>query len=454
MRQSDRVDDLEGPGVVVATGVAYYALAQLMWQIDTQWGSAFWPAAGLTFAVLCRTRRSWWVPVLLVVAAAEGIANLQNDMTLRTSVLGAVANVIEPAIGATLFRRAVPSGRVSDLGALGRFVVCGALAGPAVGALVGGPLVVGGPNPPVERWLRWFVGDAVGVIAVAPVLLSMWRPGQRFLRRRGAELAAATAATVVVCVALIVPEGTASAVTPYLAVPLGLWAALRFGVAGAACASSLLAAVVHGATATGHGPFVTAGEANLVVAQVFVGAVALSALTVAVLNDAMRSQREREQALLHRALHDPLTGVANRAMLADRIEQEAPAGLLVIDLDGFKSVNDTYGHAVGDVVLCAVADRLTEVSRADDLVVRLGGDEFVVVLFGSPDIDAVDEVRERLTTALSEPVHVGGLEVPIRASIGSVVATPSSTPSELLAEADRVMYERKRSIDQTVARLE
>jgi diguanylate cyclase (GGDEF)-like protein/PAS domain S-box-containing protein len=168
-------------------------------------------------------------------------------------------------------------------------------------------------------------------------------------------------------------------------------------------------------------------------------------------------RRETEARLAHQALHDSLTGLPNRTLLFDRLAQAVRAAwrggpgvtVLYLDLDGFKAINDTRGHAVGDRVLAEVADRLSRILRPADTVARLGGDEFAVVAEGLPQ-DAASELAERVTDAITEPVQLFDAEgrateaLPIAASVG--MAHSSQAPLDvdgLLSAADAAMYRTK-----------
>ena len=165
------------------------------------------------------------------------------------------------------------------------------------------------------------------------------------------------------------------------------------------------------------------------------------------------TERHRaEIALQHQALHDALTGLPNRAFLNQRLtdvlgaaaESDEPVALALIDLDRFKNVNDTLGHAAGDVLLQHVAARLTGALRAGDLVARFGGDEFAVLLPATNVIEASEIVR-RILTALSLPCLVNGRSIEITGSIG-LAASPlhGRTAAALLRKADVAMYAAKR----------
>ncbi len=162
--------------------------------------------------------------------------------------------------------------------------------------------------------------------------------------------------------------------------------------------------------------------------------------------------RQLQASLAALALRDPLTGLANRRLfnelfeadLARRRRSGLPLAVAYIDLDDFKSVNDSYGHDAGDVVLCETAKRLQSIVRAADIVARLGGDEFVVVF--EPSYTTSDDLVDRITEALSVPVAVTDtIALGCPASIGSAdTRTAGYDSAALLAAADAAMYEAKR----------
>ena len=168
--------------------------------------------------------------------------------------------------------------------------------------------------------------------------------------------------------------------------------------------------------------------------------------------DDVTDRRRAESELTHQATHDALTGLPNRMLLEDRLQQacarlhdaSGSVSVLFIDLNGFKAVNDTYGHTIGDQVLVEVARRLRQVVRKVDTVARLGGDEFVAFCEALPDVE-VREVVQRIHDAIGIPLMIDGEAVRIGASIG-VEATrdPNATFDDLLARADQAMYREKR----------
>lgn len=159
-------------------------------------------------------------------------------------------------------------------------------------------------------------------------------------------------------------------------------------------------------------------------------------------------ERSLRAELLHRAMHDSLTGLANRASLLESIERDLAAGdfvaVVMLDLDGFKKTNDNLGHAAGDTLLVRIAERLEQQTRGVDLVARMGGDEFVILLRGVPDLATVGLVGEKIRQAFHEPFDVDGRPVEISASVGATGGHRSShTSDELLLEADLAAYSAK-----------
>ncbi|MEO6713893.1 MAG: diguanylate cyclase, partial [Mycobacteriales bacterium] len=162
--------------------------------------------------------------------------------------------------------------------------------------------------------------------------------------------------------------------------------------------------------------------------------------------------KRAEHDLAHRAVHDPLTGLANRVLFLDRLAQAVTQlerrpgsiAVLFIDLDHFKQVNDTYGHAAGDRLLVEVAARLTKASRRADTVARLGGDEFALLCDRLAEGEDVRIIGERLVRTLAAPFYEGGDELTVSASIGIVVNDdPYADVSLMIRTADEAMYTAK-----------
>ena len=182
------------------------------------------------------------------------------------------------------------------------------------------------------------------------------------------------------------------------------------------------------------------------IVSVAFSAVLLTAVVALRQMSALRDNSRLVERLDHAATHDPLTGLANRALFHRRLAEalgHGPVQVAVLDLDGFKEVNDSLGHEEGDVLLTTLADALRAGVRPGDTAARLGGDEFVLVMPGADRAEAT-RMAERITEALREPVTAHGREVHIRASIGIAGGRPGDAPDELVRRADAAMYAAKK----------
>ena len=168
--------------------------------------------------------------------------------------------------------------------------------------------------------------------------------------------------------------------------------------------------------------------------------------------------QQANEELQQRAFADPLTNLPNRLLFEDRLAHallrmernnhhkvKERAGVLFVDLDGFKPINDSFGHAAGDDILKSAAERLAAQARSSDTVARVGGDEFLVLLEDVHDVSACLAVARRILSALSEPFHLAGKTLQITCSIGVVVYPDHGGRDHLIAHADAAMYAAKRN---------
>jgi diguanylate cyclase (GGDEF)-like protein len=161
--------------------------------------------------------------------------------------------------------------------------------------------------------------------------------------------------------------------------------------------------------------------------------------------------RQHAADLTHRALHDSLTGLPNRELFCDRLEQAlgrarrrtVPLAVLFVDLDGFKAINDTHGHEVGDDILVEAAARLRALVRASDTVARYGGDEFTVLAEDVGDLETARQLGERIAEELGRP-YAGGLQLGASVGVAFAANPAATTPDGLIRRADHAMYRSKR----------
>lgn len=172
---------------------------------------------------------------------------------------------------------------------------------------------------------------------------------------------------------------------------------------------------------------------------------------VAVFSDiqALHSAEEKLRRITH---FDSLTELPNRAQLSQKLNQlvaesrrdDSLLAVVLLDLDGFKTINDRFGHALGDCVLVVVAQRLKQVARSSDMVARLGGDEFAMVLRGLPNMDEVERLAERILTLTATPLEIEGHRYEITTSVGlTLFPFDSADADTLLRHADQAMYQAK-----------
>jgi diguanylate cyclase (GGDEF)-like protein len=158
-----------------------------------------------------------------------------------------------------------------------------------------------------------------------------------------------------------------------------------------------------------------------------------------------------EDQLEHQATHDALTGLGNRKLFDELLvravfraeRSRRPLAVLYLDLDGFKDVNDAFGHQAGDRVLAETARRLESVVRPGDIVARLGGDEFVVLCESLATPDDAERIAARIVQALGRPIPVAAGAATVSASVGIAIGVPDESAASIVARADEAMYRTK-----------
>jgi diguanylate cyclase (GGDEF)-like protein len=417
--------------------------------------SAVWPPTGIALAAVLALGYRVWPAIFL----GAYLVNITTAGSVATSLGIATGNTLEAVIGAYLvdrfangrhafdraqdvFRLAVLAGMLSTVVSATFGVTSLSLAGFSSAADYG------------QVWLTWWLGDAVGVLIVAPVAL-LWYLEPRLRCSRRQLLEAIALLLGVICIGLIVfgnllPWHGGDYPIWFFCIPLLVWIAARFGQRETATATLLLSVVATWGTLRGFGPFVRASQhESLLLLQMFMGVMAMMAMA---LSASLFERKRLEAHLVHLADHDPLTDLlGRRGFHAELWRQLAKArrygvrgALLFLDLDDFKRVNDTLGHAAGDRVLSSMAALLRARLRDTDLLARLGGDEFAILLPHASDGQA-RAVAEQLLKAIRDHTSmIEGSPVAVSASIGiALFPDHGHSVEQLLAGADASMYRAK-----------
>jgi diguanylate cyclase (GGDEF)-like protein len=414
--------------------------------------SAVWPSTGIAIAALLIFGLRIW-PALF---AASFLVNITTAGTVATSLAIASGNTLE-ALAAAYLVIQFAGGRNTFQRSqnIFRFALLAAILATAISATLGSTMVVLSGLAPWPHYLTifctWWFGDAVGAIIVTPLVL-LWfeNPRLQWTRKQTVEL-------VFLYCGLFT---TASAVFgnglhafmrnypfEYLCFPFLIWAAFRFGRRTAATAVCALAVIATWGTLHGYGPFVRSSQnTSLVLLQSFM---AIVALTTMILAAESTEHRRAEEHVRHLADSDPLTGLANYRRLVEALDAEIkrynrsrnPFAILLLDMDGLKRLNDTYGHLVGSRALVRLADILRLHCREIDVAARYGGDEFVLVL---PEADAGAALH--VAQRISERLRSDGQHPQISVSIGvAVFPGDGGSLEELLSAADRALYANKQA---------
>lgn len=287
---------IPGPAIAAAVGLAYLGLSTyVIWLNDpVNAGAGYWPAAGLTLAALVLLPVRRWPWVIAAIVTAEIAGGALHDYPLAASGWWAAGNALEPLVAALLLRRVGHGGRLTPLPDLVWFLVAGVLVGPLLGAAIGS---VGTAVEYGDRWVdvfvKWWAGDGLGVLVVAPLLLCTLEPRSAPRSRREALLLTATV-LVVPTLAFRGWDHEWDIALPYLVLPLVMWASVRFGVRGAAVVGFAVAEMANLTNALELGPFGIRGDDGQAktILQVFLGSGLTAGLVIAVLVlDAVRRAR-------------------------------------------------------------------------------------------------------------------------------------------------------------------
>jgi len=249
-----------------------------------------------------------------------------------------------------------------------------------------------------------------------------------------------------------------AALLPYLILVGLIWAGMRFGTNAAATAGFVVVLGANVATSQGFGPFSARhGSVDAVTLQIFLAIALITSFVVAAMASDLADRNEVHRLLTDQATHDELTGLPNRVLFAQRLDDAVQTrrrtgqaiGVLLFNLDDFKKINDRYGHSTGDDTLSAVAQRLRRAVRRSDFLARLGGDEFVVLCADLAGRQHLRSIADAMTSGLDRSIDVAGNAYQLTGSIGMALVAGDDpiTSTDLLHRADIALQHAKRTAD-------
>lgn len=429
--------------------------------------ACLWPANAILVARLLVGATPPWGTILSAGFVGNVLANLVTRGALVAPVLFGVANTLEIVLAAYCLRASGTHEEIlASVPATVRFLLVAGLAAPIASAIPGSltaALLLGAPLG--RAFATWVASDALGLVVFTPFFFALFRGEFR------AGLARRTWRTTIESLALLAAIGAITYAVFFVAkrpllftiFPPMMLITFRLGRLGMKAAVMIVAIIGGIGTLQGHGPMLAISSDPTTQAesfQAFLAIVLLTCLPVA----AEVTARARLTATLARlneevslsAVTDPLTGVLNRRGFETRAkallsEGSRPISMIAIDVDHFKSINDSGGHQAGDKVLAHLSTLLLAQIRTGDAIGRLGGDEFVIVL-PRADFEAAQAVAQRLRAGVhAAPLALDDTTVVlVSLSIGVASARPGETYERLVQRTDEALYDAKRNGRNTV----
>jgi diguanylate cyclase (GGDEF)-like protein len=447
-------------GEVIFLAAAYFAAAKLalLVAIPPGYATAVWPPSGIALAALLLLGNRFWPGIWL----GATLVNATVNSSLLAAVLIGTGNTLEALAGAALIRAFIGVHRSFQRGEdVVEFVAIAALSSAIAATVAVAPLTfVHALSSPdlLWNWWTWWQGDATGIIIVAPLILS-WSARDRETWSRARILEAATLALPLLGSAHAIFSDSLAAYLPslplaFVILPFIIWAAFRFGQREVATLNAAVCAIAVWYTLEGSGPFAgTTMNSSLLLLLAFMSTVVATGLVLnAVVGERRRALEALGRALgdlREQAIRDPLTRLYNRRFLGDYLPRElmrakregTRLAVIMIDLDRFKQINDTAGHAAGDLVLIEIATLLTRHIRGSDIACRYGGEEFALILPNA----TLDSAKRRSEEICSATRQESDILLGVTASIGVALFPDHAADADsLLHAADDALYEAKR----------
>ncbi|MEW9835703.1 GGDEF domain-containing protein [Mesorhizobium marinum] len=419
--------------------------------------AALWPANAVMLGLLIRFPKAAGLFGWAAAAAAYLVADLITGSSLQKAIVLNAANLLGVAAGYLVLRRVseeVVSLRHST--AMFHLLFASAIAGAAaglVGALANPLLFAGGA---FEGWSFWFATELVNYVTFLPLILALPKAGdggtgpERAVESRRWPNAAPALAVFASCLVAVLGGGPGAIAYP---VPALLWCGLTYSVFRTTLLTAIFGCWTLIATGAGLYPHFIEPYDEKALVSVRI-AIALVSMAPIMLASIMHGRNELLAELRHRASHDTLTGAANRSAFRDAAERafqaaNASRSIMMIDIDRFKAINDSFGHAAGDEVLVSFVGRVRNCLRNGDLLARMGGEEFAILLDAPGSRAEAVAIGERILDAVGErPVTLAnGRTISVTASIGLAFSDDgrAACVDSLLSEADAALYRAKQN---------
>lgn len=395
------------------------------------------------------------IDAVALAAAHVGVASLYGDPpTLWLTTLA--HDLVEITCGSLIFLLLRRSGLLTSPLRLALAAVVVAIAGPLAAAPVDIVSMALNASAGWRTVATRELADCVAMVLILGVIMTYGRergPVQPTLKEPEPRLWEYAASTLLVAAftAMAIREG---GLMPLLAASVALlWFALRLGPFVTALAALGFAAATLGFAGAGRAPVPFAANGPFQAEMLLYLSLALLSAPSIVVAAVVHDQKRLRRIFAYRAMHDGLTTLVNRNSFLEALEMASAAAslsgkrfaLLLIDLDHFKAINDTYGHARGDRLLIQVSERLRQSVRTTDVVARIGGDEFAVIAPLSSVLDAMS-LAKRLVESVNEACDLNGVTVRPSITVGGALAPDSaSAPQQLMLLADEALYEAKRA---------
>ena len=452
-------------GQILLLAAAYFITAKfsLLFAIPPGYATAVWPPSGIALAATLLLGSRVWPGVWL----GATLVNVTVAMSPGAAIIIGTGNTLEALAGAALIQRFVGIPRRFEHGKDVVIFVAAVALSCMIAATVGvSSLAIGGlmtwPQF-LQNWWTWWLGDVAGIVIVAPLVLN-WSLRRAAPWPREKRLEAAVFSVLLLVVTYLAfshggPAGSPSSFSlAFTILPFMIWAALRFSqrVVTTAIAASCAFAIYY--TVEGlKPPQLSYLNESLLTLMAFISTVIVTGLVLsAALTERARAMDRLGRALdglREQAMTDPLTGLYNRRYLIEFLQREwirarrkeSSIGVIMIDLDYFKRVNDTFGHQAGDFALTAIAALLRIHIRSSDIVCRYGGEEFALVL-PEASIESVRRRAEEIQAAIARlELKHGDLSLGrITASLGVALFPDNADgPDAVLNAADAALYAAK-----------